>query len=314
VLLSLLAIFLAYFSWRYVETPFRDKSKFGKKQIFLLTAIGSFLFITLGLIGNAKKGFELRLDNEQRHLLSFNSYNFKEIYRQGECFLNPEQSYASFKKFCYTNRQLDSILIWGDSHAAALSFGIRKNFNNVSQYTASGCPPLLGVAISWRPMCLAINKFVSEEIALRKPSVIVLHSNWLLYEDQKPFNSLGSTVDFIKRMPPESEIIVVGGVPQYMPTLPTYMLNKRIQLFENARISSPNYEKVAFTDSQLKALSIERGVRFFSSLDSFCTNANCLVTSRFEGDIMPMAWDYGHLTSAGSAYLSAKFKSFYEEK
>ncbi|MCH6585108.1 MAG: acyltransferase, partial [Proteobacteria bacterium] len=58
--LSLLAIFLAYLSWKYVEKPFRDKNKFSQKQIFIFSLLGSLFFIGLGITGNINKGFGQR--------------------------------------------------------------------------------------------------------------------------------------------------------------------------------------------------------------------------------------------------------------
>jgi len=39
---------LAYFNWRFIETPFRDKRRFTQKQIFLFGFLGSLLFIGIG--------------------------------------------------------------------------------------------------------------------------------------------------------------------------------------------------------------------------------------------------------------------------
>jgi len=47
-LLSILALVLAYFSWRFIEAPFRDKCRFTQGQIFLAGFIGSLLFIAVG--------------------------------------------------------------------------------------------------------------------------------------------------------------------------------------------------------------------------------------------------------------------------
>lgn len=48
VLLSILALVLAYISWRFIEAPFRDKRRFTQRQIFLAGIIGSLLFIGIG--------------------------------------------------------------------------------------------------------------------------------------------------------------------------------------------------------------------------------------------------------------------------
>jgi hypothetical protein len=107
---------------------------------------------------------------------------------------------------------------------------------------------------------------------------------------------------------------VIGGVPQYTPTLPTLIINKRLSLEDNLRLISPSYNKISVIDARIKELALNSGARYFSSLDAFCNNEKCLATSRFEGILMPIAWDYGHLTSAGSVYLSTKFKSFFTNK
>jgi peptidoglycan/LPS O-acetylase OafA/YrhL len=313
-MLSLAALCLAYFTWRYIEAPFRDKARLGRRQVFLFAAIFASLFLVFGFVVNANRGFESRFDEEQRRLLSFASYNSKDIYRQGSCFLDPEQTFNDFGEFCYSGAQGESILVWGDSHAAALSFGLRGHFKNVSQYTASGCPPLLGVAVSWRPRCEAINGFVGQEVAFRRPKAVFLHANWILYGEQVISAGLRATIAFIRARSPDTEVFVIGGVPQYLPSLPAYLIARRRVLAENLWVSSNGYERIASVDGALKGLSLDVGVRYFSSLDSFCISGKCLVSSRFNGDLMPMAWDYGHLTSAGSVYLSSEFKVFYYGK
>lgn len=50
-LLSVLSILLAYISWRFVESPFRDKKKFNTKSIFRFAVIGSLFFAFIGFFG-----------------------------------------------------------------------------------------------------------------------------------------------------------------------------------------------------------------------------------------------------------------------
>ncbi|MEB4593017.1 acyltransferase [Candidatus Thiothrix sp. Deng01] len=46
--LSLLSLLLAWFSWRWVEKPFRDRRRFTRQQIFTGAMIGSLLFLAIG--------------------------------------------------------------------------------------------------------------------------------------------------------------------------------------------------------------------------------------------------------------------------
>ena len=48
-LLSASSLILAYFSWRFVEQPFRNKQKFTQAQIFTTSLIVSLLFISIGI-------------------------------------------------------------------------------------------------------------------------------------------------------------------------------------------------------------------------------------------------------------------------
>ncbi len=48
LLLSIFALVLAYFSWRFIELPFRDRSRFTRKQIFSASIVASLVFIGVG--------------------------------------------------------------------------------------------------------------------------------------------------------------------------------------------------------------------------------------------------------------------------
>lgn len=49
--LSVVSLVLAYFSWKYVEAPFRDKRRFTRRTIFTLALLGSGFFIVIGILG-----------------------------------------------------------------------------------------------------------------------------------------------------------------------------------------------------------------------------------------------------------------------
>ena len=76
VALAIIAVVLAYFSWRYVEQPFRDKQQFSRRKIFTYAATGIVLFVAIGMAGKHTNGFEWRFSSNQREVLSFNYYQF----------------------------------------------------------------------------------------------------------------------------------------------------------------------------------------------------------------------------------------------
>jgi hypothetical protein len=61
LLLSMLALVLAYLSWKLVEAPFRVKSSISRAQVFLFAAFGTAILLAFGFAGNYTDGFRNRL-------------------------------------------------------------------------------------------------------------------------------------------------------------------------------------------------------------------------------------------------------------
>lgn len=308
--LALLSFMLAYLSWRFVEQPFRNKIVFDRPAIFLFALIGSAVLIIVGFLGFLSKGFESRLTDNQKEIMAFEKYAIKEIYREETCLLNEEQKFTDFAVECfYPEQAAESILIWGDSHAAALSFGMRKNHPAVAQLTASGCVPLIGYSSISRPNCQDINNGALDKIEELKPQKVILHANWSAPLDQiKPGldQALLETVSLIKLRSPSSQIVIVGGVPKWKPTLPKVLLKSHVELTDEAFVYSNLYDEIKKTDVILYDVANENHVLFISLLDIFCLENNCLSSMALENKYEPFAWDYGHLTKSASIIVSQK--------
>lgn len=303
--LAAAAMVLAYFTWKFVETPFRNKLGFSRKQIFSYGVVGSLLFSIAGLTGHFMKGFEGRLFADDRELLSFLEYSNKSTsYWAGDCFLLDVEDYTYFVKKCPSQQRVGGVLLWGDSHAQALANGLSRYRPGLVQYTASGCPPLKDVYISWRPKCKEVNDYVMKEIVRLRPREIYLHAYWASYKDENPEDNLRKTIDFIKSASPASTIIIVGGVPLWRPSLPEYMLSKSIALDDEHYLRNTFSNDVILSDRLLNNVAHATGVRFFSPMNTLCSDQGCKATTAFQGIVMPTAWDYGHLTAGGSILVA----------
>jgi peptidoglycan/LPS O-acetylase OafA/YrhL len=310
--LSVICFPLAYLSWRYVENPFRKKGKISRKTVFTFALVGSVMFIAVGLAGDLTEGFYNRYSGNQKVLIDFIKYDRKEAYRQGSCFLESDQKYSDFKDECFspaTANDDGSIILWGDSHSAALSYGLRKNFRNLTQLTAGGCMPLIGYNPTSRPHCIDINNYVLSKIEQLKPELLVLHANWTT-----PLNKieiglkegLSRTVSYVRSASPKTRIIIIGGVPQWKPSLPELLLKSNIELREMAYVYSQNYKKIQITDNVLSMVVNENELTFISLLDIFCKDEECLSSVKTGSTYEPFAWDYSHLTKSSSLLVSEK--------
>jgi len=142
-----LAILLAYLSWKYVEKPFRDKSKTSRKTIFSVSLALMFFLASFGLIAHLKNGFPNRFDNQDIYNPEFSMPSIS----NGWCFydVNTEQSLKIGKNGhnCFLGKTSSSVkgLLFGDSFAghyepAVDIFGKEANIN-IHSITTNWCFP-----------------------------------------------------------------------------------------------------------------------------------------------------------------------------
>jgi SGNH domain (fused to AT3 domains) len=55
----------------------------------------------------------------------------------------------------------------------------------------------------------------------------------------------------------------------------------------------------------MELIAKNNNVKFISPLDLLCDEKGCLISTSSQ-TLIPLAWDYGHLTEAGSEFLIAK--------
>ena len=61
IFLCLISLFFAHLSWKYIESPFRDKKQTSRKLIFKMTVTGTIFFCSIGLITSFNDGFHSRI-------------------------------------------------------------------------------------------------------------------------------------------------------------------------------------------------------------------------------------------------------------
>lgn len=309
IFVLLFTFLLSYLSWNYIEQPFRDKNKISRKNIFIFSLSGCLVFGVLGLSIHINEGFKHRYTDEEVHLLGFHSYEKREaLYKKRICFLNKDQDQDSFGEIC----KAGNIYIWGDSHAAGLSFGMNQ-ISKISQFTTSMCPPILDYEIIGRPYCQSINQYVFDSIEIYKPEIIYLSANWILPNYEGAEGHFLKTLESLSNRYPEVEFIILGGLPQWFPSLPVVMLRARQSLdADESYLENKLFDKVYSKDLAIKNIVNKldkNNLRFLSLLDLICKDQQCL--TKFQGDENePIAFDYAHLTASGSTKVASLISDY----
>jgi len=195
--LVIVAITLAYFTWRYVETPFRQKQRFGRKQVFFLGTLGGLFFISIGFIGHIDKGNLLRFDRENfaRGLAAQTNENrMRQI-----CRIDSVESLNLPNNQCWYGSGDYKILVWGDSHVDTTSLTLSEALPMARIYHAghAACPPILGLILVSNNSsdCLDFNNQVFEFLKRERFDAVVLSARWRAYAEGTPFDNGEGGVD-----------------------------------------------------------------------------------------------------------------------
>lgn len=299
------SILLAWLTYILVEKPIRFGKHTHAKTIALLV-----LMVVVGYVGyNTYKrdGFGFRFPKIIQELTQY-KYDYKNNYREGSCFLTPEQDYTAFNS-CETPTEKDkkTILLWGDSNAAHLYPGYKSIFSekfNIVQRTASICPPILDIEINGRPHCKKINDYIFELIKNEKPNKVVLAANWTLYDWKK----VEGTINTLRKTG-ITDIDLIGPVPQWIDTLP-----KQLYLYFKSDTFHKLPQRMQFGLNQnfiqleplLSNFSNHLGVNYISPFKILCDEIGCITRLGETGDTL-VSWDSAHLTNVGSIFLVSKF-------
>lgn len=302
VLLVLGSMLLAVFSWKYVEQPFRDTRRVSPRLVWSWAGGGSLFVIGLAVVGATVS--TARLSAGVDEFARYDDYSASKLYREGYCFLLPDEGSEDFSRECLTLLGEESfpVFLWGDSHAAALYHGIASHATT-SQFTASSCPPILGLKHPKRPFCHSINDFVISEIERSKSPVVLLAASWVLGEyDGALFKQ---TLDRLRLT--RTRVVVLGPLPYWKPTLPRYLRRKYTEL-DNVPQSAvvPAMADLRHMERRLTEVANQSGVEYLSLLKLGCPKSKCMVSEEIDAGKKLYVFDHAHLTEAGSLYYGEK--------
>lgn len=230
---------------------------------------------------------------------------YKTLYREGTCLLELSISHEGFSPECTGERP--RMVLWGDSHAAHLWPGLSKAVapGSAAQWTASGCPPLMHVDIPKARHCREINEWVLKAVKEMRPEVVILAGAWFRPDDATIRQGLAETLSALAADPGwQPQVVVVGSVPIWHKTLPRILASDLLGGDEST-YSRNGLDQEAFRKDRLIRTLVGTQATFFSPIDAVCGDSGCLRYFSKDNAIIPLAYDYGHLTVEGSTLITA---------
>jgi peptidoglycan/LPS O-acetylase OafA/YrhL len=307
--LFLVMLAAATLSWRFVEQPFRAGAlKLPRRQLFATAAAAVAIVSALSAWAIASKGIPARFSPEVLALAQYTESGWNDSQWNNGCFAYvPVTTIQSGCLMPIPGRP--DFLLFGDSHAAHLSYGLATAFPEIdlSQATASNCKPLLASRQSPDAYCRQLVAMVFDDfLRAHHPDGVLLSALWEP-SDAKP---LAATVAYLHAA--HLRVYVLGPSAAYDQPLPDLLVKS---LFRNDPALPAHH--LTLTSAQFQAFdelladaALSNGAYHYISLRLImCPASQCI---DYAAPRVPLQFDATHFTNAGSLLIAQRLRAAHQ--
>lgn len=299
---------LAWLTYAAVEKPVR----FGRRRALMVPGLCAAMvaILAVALVTDRADGLLARpitrTDRAQfiQYYDRMHKQGISEAYRQ-ECDFMDWPTGAvrpSIAPACTEPGGRETVFLWGDSYAQALSVGLRAAApagTRVAQVATSLCRPALTDVDPHVPggRCRVSNHYAIERIRTLDPAVVVIaqslrhvETDWALFTREILAAGAG-------------RVVLVGPAPSWAPSLPEVVAHQYWGR-SYARVSHGLAMTAFDTDRLLKGrVAGVAGLRYVSLLDGLCNEAGCQALVDGGGWQDLITFDSGHFSPRGSVFV-----------
>ncbi|CAM3359692.1 acyltransferase [Pseudomonas floridensis] len=213
-----------------------------------------------------------------------------------------QRGQSAIDESCTRKQGEGGVFLWGDSHAQALSLGLRTQLSKNTpfyQVASASCRASLSVhqgrTSPTSRACDYSNRLALHSIETLRPNTVVIAQKD--GHDRTDWNGIAIRLKGYG----VKHVVLIGPLPQWNPSLPSVIANRHWGLNES-HISDPALDQgVMAVDQPARQLAESAGIQFVSLIDKLCVADACLV--RLEDTDSLLQIDSGHLSTEGSLYV-----------
>jgi hypothetical protein len=231
---------------------------------------------------------------------SYLDYDSAKYFRDGTCFISSGYKYGDFdfSKCLQEDPHKKNYLLFGDSHAAHLWYGLSTSLGGVNllQATASGCKPTFDQPILTAATCKQLMTYVYQDfLPENHVDRLLIAARW----QDADVPPLSRSLDWLRSR--GIRVVLFGPMVQYDTALPR-LLAFSIRGNDQTIPDEHRVDQHALDDA-MADLAEKKGVEYISFYRSLCGPRSC---QEFAVDGVPLQFDYGHLTKEGSLLVAQK--------
>ena len=312
--LILITFLFSFFSWKFIENPFRDFKKVNNTK-FLLSLVISYLIIFL--IINIFQNFKhTKLNNYDNIYEKFNLNLENQINERKEYFENNSyrvkfnKDYIDKSKINFENDKKLNVLVIGNSHGEDFFSVLDQNKDLFDNIETRFIRVQLSVFLSEGKDAEKLEYILNDEL-FRRADIVIISTNFRVYGNySKDFLALDNinTITTLNK----KKLLLTSNSPFFRnyrsPVLDIVFRHPKIKLSET-KINKELFNlidknKLEF-NKKLKAFSKKNNIEFINKIDFLCDikNETCDAFDK-NGNITIM--DSYHYTLQGAKFFGQK--------
>lgn len=293
---------LSILSYLFIEQPFRNKERFSRKEIFLLSGLCSIiiLFVGLFLIRTSKNRLSIMDKEPDSYLSDLNKYgNWQYVVRDFDQLAREKKTFSS-----KTSNKTQKIVLIGDSFAQDFYNMIiegkhLKNSDICVYFISSRCQIYLGnedrakfIEAQHKQTCTNAYDIKYALPLIRQANIIFLSSNWYLWSSIRLPNTLK-----LLNITKQQQIFVIG--PKHFGKVNTKLYINKTKQFRIKQYQYPKPEVIQIND--LLEKTIDKSI-YVNIPKLICKGSN-QTCPLFTPDGKLISHDGAHLTKYGARYI-----------
>lgn len=312
-----LSLVLAYFSWKYVEHPFRNKSHFPREAIFRYSSVSLVALIALGISGYVNNGFYDTIFNDsQRKLIATANSSPK----RKSCHSYAHDSIA-YEHACVYESETANVAVFGDSNAVEFAYSLVNELDGgasgVKHLSHSRCKPYFETTPAEEVICaqwtmeamkgLANDPMIETVIVTYRLNAYLFggHEGKYPLQPQRYNNTTRQSLwkNFIAQLTflvnSNKQVVLVYQAPELPKSIETLVLKSYSEDGEIAGVSRKWWdERNRFVSA--RAIDIPEAVITIDPSSLFCDETNCFATKN--GDAL--YFDGNHMSVKGATLVA----------
>ncbi len=303
-----LVIPISYLSYRYVETPFRGRTRISKQVVAACSVLGVLIFSGMGLYGHRTNGFaEIKFANLQEPGRSM-LVDVEKERRLRRSVWTPLLTEASRP---FDPDQQNTALILGDSVAEDLYVALSIDRDSFPGWSFrflrldDACMQYLSKRPPLRSVCHTETTDLLASGLSHAASHILVTATW----QQHTVTNIQDVIQFFTQ--PDRRLLVLGSANFNDIASLTYQIARK----DIARQDWGSYfaaNKRTDWDRQnerLESIVARTDATYLSKYEVFCTVSAAGESCDLIGqNNQPLIYDTGHLTSAGASFMNQRIR------